>query len=572
MSRLAESSPTSDIRCHGSVVVRCVPRSSRHPLPAPRRVRRPARSAARGHVLSDVPHRLGRARFRQPEGSRAFRVQTPVIVPIPRCAYRELERLPSLEVHARSRTTRWLTSRTPRSRGAPGSGSSPSTMLALTRRQLESGARQARSPHLTVARTRRSRGSRLRALVRPLGSADGGDPGRHRPMSATHDFVFKTGTHSSRHTPLGVPAPRGGLALHGALGQPRRSRPRHEGLFVPRSVSARTEDASSPAGFPAERDSRVHRRSRGARMPASTRGSPRWSRPVSPRRVNDVGSCRWSEASSAPAACRSPTLGARSALAASDRFEIESTGRLEFPSDGRSSAVSCQPARGAFTASVPTLAGRCPPPSREAPPAGDRCGPRFAALEVPASGVAEAPPSPRSPASPLSDTLVTAPGSARVGLPPSFRCGRDLRDPEGPFRSGAFPHRHVPDRSRSRAVHRERCAKCLLDRGGRGPVTGLPPTSRLDSRWAANPPPGAAASRWLLRPKTRKLVFATFEGHITRRARDGKRKTTLKRDFFLHRLSTSFSTPRTRHDSQTFHSLSTGRKFRPRTQERYIRD
>lgn len=388
--------------------------------------------------LSDIPPRRGRARFRQPEGSRAFRVQTPVIVPIPRCAYRELERLPSLEVHARSRTTRWLTSLTAahaahRVRALRPRPCSPSLDVSssqghgrldhLTSRWLGRAARAARGSELSSGHWDR------RTVVTPVVI----DQCQQPTISFSRRAPVRPGTLRSVFPHLAVASRFTALSASlGVRGRVTRDCSSH------RSVSARTEDASSPAGFPAERDSRVHRRSRGARMPASTRGSPRWSRPVSPCRVNDVGSCRWSEASSASAACRSPTSGARSALAASDRFDVESTGRLESPSDGRSSAViSCHPARGAFTASAPTLTGRCPPPSREAPPAGDRCGPRFAALEVPASSVAEAPPSPRSPASPLPDTLVTAPRSARVGLPPSSGVVETFRTPEGP--SGRVP-------------------------------------------------------------------------------------------------------------------------------------
>jgi hypothetical protein len=36
----------------------------------------------------------------------------------------------------------------------------------------------------------------------PAGMRSGGDPGHHRPMSATHDFVFKRREPTSRFTPL----------------------------------------------------------------------------------------------------------------------------------------------------------------------------------------------------------------------------------------------------------------------------------------------------------------------------------------------------------------------------------
>jgi hypothetical protein len=235
-------------------------------------VRRPARSAARGHVFPTAVSRPPPLGHPSPSRTCSFspaRRLASVSRPDARHRADPAVRLPRARAAPLSRGSCALSydsvAHLPdaRSRGTSGSGSSPSTVLALTRRQLESGARQARSPHLTVARTRRSRGSRLRALVRPLGSADGGDPGRHRPMSATHDFVFKTGTHSSRHTPLGVPAPRGGLALHGALGQPRRSRPRHEGLFVPSQRLRAYRGCFVARGFPG--------RTRLARPPALPR-------------------------------------------------------------------------------------------------------------------------------------------------------------------------------------------------------------------------------------------------------------------------------------------------------------
>lgn len=144
---------------------------------------------------------------------------------------------------------------------------------------------------LTAARTRRSRGSRSRASF-AMGTANAGDPGRHRPMSATHDSVFKTGT--LRPGTLHSVFPHLAVARASRrFSQPRRSRLHHEGVLFPRSVCARTEHASSPAGSPAERDS--------SRPPASPAAlprrsvfehgaAPRWSRPASPGRVNDLGS------------------------------------------------------------------------------------------------------------------------------------------------------------------------------------------------------------------------------------------------------------------------------------------
>lgn len=233
-------------------------RASQLPTPSPRSATRPKarRSAAREHTLSDVPHRLellfrslarrlargsaprrpsscrsrvalsrARARIRLSRGTRPVR---PGVSP-PHCASAQAV-----------------------------SGFSPSTVLALSRRHRERRARQARSPRLAAARTGRSRGSVVSSSLRHR-ERRRGDPGRHRPMSATHDSFIKTGT--LRPGTLRSVFPH--LAVARASRRPsqsRRARPRHGCIVLTRSVFARTEDASSPAGSPAERDSRVHRR------------------------------------------------------------------------------------------------------------------------------------------------------------------------------------------------------------------------------------------------------------------------------------------------------------------------
>lgn len=156
---------------------------------------------------------------------------------------------------------------------------------------FDGGARQARSPS--------PHGGLDAPLARltcqasfAMGTANASDPGRHRPMSATHDSVFKTGT--LRPGTLHSVFPHLAVARASRrYSQPRRSRLRHEGVVFPRSISARTEHASSPAGSPAERDS-----SRPPALPAALvrrsvfehGAAPRWSRPASPGRVNDLGS------------------------------------------------------------------------------------------------------------------------------------------------------------------------------------------------------------------------------------------------------------------------------------------
>jgi hypothetical protein len=125
---------------------------------------------------------------------------------------------------------------------------------------LEAGARQARSPHLTVARTRRSHG-----YVSQLSSAHW-----DRRTAVTPVVIDQCQLPTilfSRRAPC-VPAHSAScsrtsrwLTLHGvraSLGV--RGCMFHGCMFLTRSVSARTENASSPAGSPAERDSRVHRR------------------------------------------------------------------------------------------------------------------------------------------------------------------------------------------------------------------------------------------------------------------------------------------------------------------------
>jgi len=191
-----------------------------------------------------------------------------------------------------------------------------------------------------------------------MGTANGSDPGRHRPMSATHDSVFKTGNPSSRHTPLGVPTPRGGSRFTALEPASAFAAASHGGIVLPRSVSARTENASSPAGSPAERDL-----SRPPASPAALprqsafehRAAPRWSRPASPRRVNDTD----------PSMVRSifsfrhislpyvrGALGARGS-------PIQRPGRSSFRAVAEASAVIFyQPTQGAFTASVPTSLSR----------------------------------------------------------------------------------------------------------------------------------------------------------------------------------------------------------------------
>lgn len=514
LSRSAEASPTSDIRCHGAVVARHLPRqlptaSPRSAWPHPKVS---PRSASRGHALSDTPHRRGHALSiaRRRWGSR---IQTPVIVPISRCALASSSGASSPKRGPLSYDPVFASG----ARLAPGSSSSLSTSLALPRRRSRKGRGRLGHAHLTVARPRRSHGSRFRALVHPLlGLADGGDPGRHRPMSATHDSVFKTGTQSSRHTPLRDPSRRGGSRFT---------------AFEPASAfaAAYTGACSSPAASPRVprmlRHPRVPRQNatrastgvaRVPRTDARARGSPPMvetcvTAPRERRRIR-----RWSEASSASAASRSPTFGVRPALAASDRSSCDRPvgSSLRATAEALQCSLFNRPRVHSPLRSRPSR-GRGPRSSHEAPPAGaGPRGPRFAAPEVSTPGSSGS----------RRDSSFT-----RL---PRFAASRHLRHRAGDPRSWAL--RHPPTRSRPSRPARGRSDQvpsttdtgstgaelaprargrttCLCDRSVEDPRRGSPQTFRLDSRWAANPPPSVAASRWLLRPKARKLVFATFE-------------------------------------------------------------
>lgn len=116
--------------------------------------------------------------------------------------------------------------------------------------------------------------------------------------------------------------------------------------------------------------------------------------------------------------------------------------------------ISYQPSQGAFTASVPTLTqwsgGRCPLPSREAPPAGDWRGPWVHSSRGAVSGVAEAPLclcSPRAAARHSRHRAGILEGWAPSPSSDSIQAIVTRR----PTQPSVFHHRHAPDRSRARA-------------------------------------------------------------------------------------------------------------------------
>lgn len=120
LSRLAEASPTSDVRL--SRLGRRSLRASQLPTLSPRSASAPEGPSARlgrGRALSDTPHRRGHLPSRVPEGPRGSSAQTPVIVFDLALRSRELEPLSSLEVLALVRPGGSLPGRLPRVRFGP---------------------------------------------------------------------------------------------------------------------------------------------------------------------------------------------------------------------------------------------------------------------------------------------------------------------------------------------------------------------------------------------------------------------------------------------------------------------
>jgi len=259
LDSLKPHQPLTSIR-HGSVVVRCLPRSSRHsrltPHPHPKALLLGSVEGMPSRTPRTVEDTFSLAHPKAHEGPVPRR---PSSFSISHCA---------LASSSRSPLSRRLLSYDPVVRFRGAFGASGSGLPALDharphRGQLGGGARQARSHRLATSRTRRSRGSRLGHPF-AMGTADGSDPGRHRPMSATHDSVFKTGNPSSRHTPLGVPTPRGGSRF--TASEPASA-----------FAAAVTGALSSPAAFP--RVPRMLRHPRDPRQNATCRVHQRRPRP-----------------------------------------------------------------------------------------------------------------------------------------------------------------------------------------------------------------------------------------------------------------------------------------------------
>jgi len=299
-------------------------------------------------------------------------------------------------------------------------------------------------------------------------------------MSATHDSVFKMGTR--RPGTLLRAFPRASVARGVTpLSQPRRARPPCGRRVLP-PLRVRAYRACSVArGFPGRtrtdrtiRAGCVHRR-HPRLSPAeagSSRGSPRWSRPASPRRVNERGSVDGQEHLPLPVRRWFPDvrgLHSRELLQCSLVNRPWAQLRLR-------SRRGCAGARGSSANGGSWL--RSP----------------------------EGPPSPRP------GTLVTDPRPPRPGRPrrPSRRSRRS--EPTGPFPPGTFPHRPAPGRSRAHRPSPRTDSEMPLGPSDRGPMTWATPYPRARRGTLSRGPVfRVAAPRWLLRPKTRKLVFATFE-------------------------------------------------------------
>ncbi len=259
-------------------------------------------------------------------------------------------------------------------------------------------------------------------------------------------------------------------------------------------------------------------------------------------------------------------------------FVLRSTGRLESPSDGRSSAVfSFQPAQGAFTASVPTLSGSRPALlSRGTPGGGGSARTAVRSSRGADSGLVTAraatPPSLDSPGSPLPDTFVTAPVILGAGRSAIRRLGRGLPDPRG-----AVPTRCLPPPTRARpepsSRHAPEGARHAFGTVGSGTCDEAPPGPSGSTLGGRRTP--RRASQHLDGFCDRRLANSCSRPSsrdISRRALDRKRKRRLKRSFSLHKRLPTSSTPETGYNSQAFHKLSTASKAVSRSHPRYNAD
>jgi hypothetical protein len=171
-----------------------------------------------------------------------------------------------------------------------------------------------------------------------------------------------------------------------------------EGACLSRALSARAAPTSVPsmlrrptgprqnAHFGRPKPSSAMIASTGvARVPIAvalgSRGTPRWPRPDSPRRVNGFSTPTGPKHLLPPLRSFFPLrLRAHPAPAATDPETVRSSFRMT----AEASAVF-QPTLGTSVCLWSRPLNRCPPSSEEAPPAGDQCGPWRVASQVPSS-------------------------------------------------------------------------------------------------------------------------------------------------------------------------------------------
>jgi len=262
---------------------------------------------------------------------------------------------------------------------------------------------QARHPFLSQvgrARSARSRsphggtGAPLRTAhvpnIHPAGMRSGSDPGRHRPMSATHDFVFREGALVSVHSASRIPYASQRLTVHAVSSPPRRSGMPCASVFFSRRIILRTGHASSPHGSPAERSLQTAKAllrdiastgvARGPNAVAlESSGYPPMAKTgftVPHERL--TGPLR-SEASSSPAAYFSPSTFEGSSGARGRRSRLRPA-CSRFRMAAGASAVF-QPTVGTFACLWSRSLNRCPHSSEEAPLAWDQCGPWVRCLQ-----------------------------------------------------------------------------------------------------------------------------------------------------------------------------------------------
>lgn len=291
VSTRVESSPTSDAFCHDPVVVRRFPYDSRQPSPVSfRRPEGPRRSTCSSHALSGIPNR--RERSSPSLARRLVRLPsalTPVIVSIPRSAFPAssssslavpegcgASALPEVSLFRAPPVLSYdpvslYDTRFHFCFHAHAASFSLAAKLSSVPCHTSRRAWRARSPFASRRSERAARTAHV-SNIHPAGMRSGGDPGRHRPMSATHDSFFKRREPVvSVHSASRIPTRRSGSRYTPLSSQPRWTCLPVASVVLSRRFDMRSGYASSPNGSPAERslwtteallhDDCVHRRS-----------------------------------------------------------------------------------------------------------------------------------------------------------------------------------------------------------------------------------------------------------------------------------------------------------------------